>query len=140
MIPGMKSPLFRTFLGAALILSAPLIPGMTTAWAAVQYLGDGSLQNSQGGWNLPTQVTCPATNLRSYTTSGVCNDLINTTQPACQAAPDRLWNAATGVCAVVMRGDDRNNVVCAQHGGTWVTTGTCIGVWVFPNSSTYTPP
>jgi predicted CXXCH cytochrome family protein len=164
MNPGTKNSLLKTFLAAALVLSAPLTSGLGSAWAAVQYLGDGALQNSQGGWNLPTQgscpadptqttrpaclalrlnfdsVTCPATNLRSWTTNGVCNDLINTTQPQCEAAPDRLWNAATGICAVVMQGDDRNNVVCAQHQGTWVLTGACIGVWVFPNSSTYTPP
>ena len=31
--------------------------------------------------------------------TGVCNDLVNTTQTACQAATDRYWNAAASVCA-----------------------------------------
>ena len=161
---GTKNLLSRSLLFAALALAVSVLPGVGTTWGAIQYLGDGALQNSQGGWNLPTQgscpadasqvtrpgclalrlnftsVTCPLTNVRSYTTSGVCNDLINNTQLLCEAQPDRLWNSATGICAIVMQGDDRNNVVCAQHGGTWDLTGTCIGVWVFPNSSTYTPP
>ncbi len=31
-----------------------------------------------------------------------------------------------------MMDDDRNNVVCALHQGTWVTAGTCIGVGSMP--------
>ena len=54
------------------------------------------------------------------------------TEATCEAKPDRLWNAATGICAIVMQDDDRNDVVCALHSGTWVTTGTCTGAWVMP--------
>jgi len=134
------------------------------AWAAVQYLNDGALQNpSSGAWDLPAQGTCPADltmttrpdclALRlpivqasctspnySWNTSGVCNDEVNTTQPTCEAQPDRLWNSGTSTCAIVMKGDDRNNVVCALHGGVWATTGFCIGNWVMPVGSTYNPP
>jgi len=144
------------------------------AWAAVQYLDDGALQNpTSGGWDLPAQGTCPADPTQptradclalrlpivqascvapnySWNTSGVCNDLVNITQVDCEAQPDRLWNSGTSVCAIVMKGDDRNNLVCALHGGTWATTtapvtppgylGSCIGAWVMPAGSTYTPP
>lgn len=149
---------------AGLALICLLALNFGEASAAVQYLNDGARQNAAGGWDLPTQGTCPAdptkvtrpdclalrivaassgactTALGSWTTSGVCNDLVNTNQTACEARPDRLWNSGTGVCAVAMKGDDRNRVVCANHGGTWVTTGTCTGSWTFQNSSAYTPP
>ena len=147
-----------------LALAVPLGLGMEPGWAAVQYLNDGARQSAAGGWDLPTQATCTpdatkatrpeclalrivaassaacTTAQGSWTTGGVCNDLVNATQAACEARPDRLWNSGTGICAVVMKGDDRNRVVCANHGGTWVTAGTCQGAWVFPSSSTYTPP
>src|SRR5262245_20978977 len=159
------------------ILSIALLALAATwagAWAAVQYLNDGALQNpTSGGWDLPAQGTCPADLTKttradclalrlaivqascvapnySFVTSGVCNDLVNTTQAACQAQPDRLWNAATNVCAIVMLGDDRNNLVCALHGGTWALigppavpagyTGSCVGNWLMPAGSTYNPP
>jgi PKD repeat protein len=148
---------------AVLALVALLAVGGSGAWAAVQYVGDGALQNLQGGWDLPAQGTCPADPSQatrpdclalrlnlvqaacvapnySWTTSGVCNDLINTTQLTCEAQPDRMWNSGTNVCAIVMKGDDRNNVTCAIHQGTWVTTGTCIGVWVMPARTAYNPP
>jgi PKD repeat protein len=150
-------------MATALALAVSLALGGGSAWAAVQYLDDGAKQNAQGGWDLPAQGTCPADTaqvtrpdclalrivaasstactaaLGSWTTNGVCNDLVNNTQALCEAAEDRKWNAGTGVCAVVMKGDDRNNVVCALHQGTWVTTGTCIGSWTMPAGSTYTP-
>jgi predicted CXXCH cytochrome family protein len=164
MNPRMNHLLMRALIAAVILATMPALLGGTSAWAAVQFLGDGARQNSQGGWDLPTQgscpadttkltrpdclalrlnftsVTCPLTNVRAFTTSGVCNDLINNTQLLCEAQPDRLWNAGTGICAIVMHGDDRNNVVCAQHGGTFDLTGTCTGVWVLPDSSTYVPP
>ena len=147
---------------AALALAVCMALGSGSASATVQYLDDGALPNASGGWDLPPQGTCPADVSKatrpdclalrlaivqgscvapnySWTTSGVCNDLVNTTQLACEAAPDRFWNAATGVCAIVMKGDDRNNIVCALHSGTWVVTGTCTGVWVMPARTAYTP-
>lgn len=156
----------RTIGRAVLAVASVMLLGTSGVWAAVQYLNDGALQNNNGGWDVPTQGTCPTDSSKvtrpdclalrivaassavcaaapingAWTTSGVCNDLINTTQLTCEAQPDRLWNAGTGLCAVVMKGDDRNNVTCALHRGTWVTTGTCIGTWVFQNSSAYTPP
>jgi len=160
--------LVRPLVMAVLALAIPLVLGGEGAWAAVQYLGDGALQHAQGGWNLPNTGSCPADlsqttrpdclalRFSAYTTSadctaagtgganrswstGVCNDLVNNAdQATCEAQPDRKWS--NGVCAVVMLGDDRNNVVCALHGGTWVTAGTCIGTWIMPNSSTYNPP
>ncbi|MBP9823819.1 MAG: carboxypeptidase regulatory-like domain-containing protein [Thermoanaerobaculia bacterium] len=134
------------------------------AGAQVRYLDDGAIPNTEGGWDLPAQGSCSVdavnqptrpdcvalrivaanstactTALGSWTTGGVCNDLINTNQAACEAAIDRKWNAGTGVCSVVMMDDDRNNVVCAMHQGTWVTTGTCIGNWIMPARTVYTP-
>ena len=148
--------------GAVLAFGAALLLGAGTAQAGTKYVGDGAVQNSRGGWDLPKQGSCPsdltattrpdcvarrfkaassaecvalgAANAFSWTTSGVCNDLVNTTQAACNAMADRYWNSASGVCAIVMKGDDRNNVVCAKHGGTWVTTGTCTGVWLMPSA------
>lgn len=145
-------PLVALALGASLLLAGP-------AQAAVKYLADGATQNARGGWDLPKQGGCPAdpTALtrpdciaRRYTaasssactalgasgwyswSTGSCNDLVNTTEAACKAKKDRYWNAAAGVCAVVMQDDDRNAILCAQHGGTWVTTGTCTAAWVMP--------
>lgn len=154
---------------AALAFGAVLLLGAGSALAGTKYFSDGGVQNSRGGWDLPKQGACPAdatattrpdcvarrfkaanttectaagpANSVSWTTSGVCNDLVNTTQAACNAMVDRYWNAAAGVCAVVMKGDDRNDLVCAKHGGTWVTSGTCIGVWLMPSrtDSAYGP-
>lgn len=152
----------------AIALAVGLVLGAPSAWATIQFMNDGAVQNSHGGFDLPSQGTCPAGALQGYTgidirpecvalrlnivqascvspnyswtTSGVCNDLVNTTQTTCQAEPDRLWNPGTGICSVVMAYDDRNDVVCALHGGTWVTAGTCTGSWVFPPRSDYNPP
>jgi len=155
------------FLAVAVVVLPLLLPA-GSAMAAIQYLDDGALQNDRGGWDLPAQGTCPAGDANGYTgidtrpecvalrlniaqasctsgnnlswtTSGVCNDNVNTTQVACEAAEDRLWNPGTNKCSIVMFGDDRNNVVCALHGGVWETTGTCTGNWVMPNRSAYTP-
>ncbi|MFN7986300.1 MAG: PKD domain-containing protein [Thermoanaerobaculia bacterium] len=143
----------------ALVVGAALLLGSGTAQAAIKYLGDGGVQNSRGGWDLPKQGTCPAdptaktrpdcvarrfkaadsaactalgtSGWYSWST-GVCNDLANATEAACKAVTDRYWNAATSTCAIVMEDDDRNAVVCAKHGGTWVTTGQCTGGWVMP--------
>lgn len=130
----------------------------------VVLLGDGAVQNNRGGWDLPAQGTCPAGAAQGYTgidtrpecvalrlnvnpctgnysstTNGVCNDLVNNTQNLCQAAPDRLWNPSTNLCSIVMMDDDRNNLTCAKHGGTWVTTATCTGSWIMPARTAYTP-
>ncbi len=144
---------------AMLALGTALLLGAGIAQAATKYVADGGVQNSRGGFDLPKQGACPAdatatsrpdclarrfvaadsaactalTPASGYSWStGVCNDLVNTTKDACQKAVDRYWNAASGVCAIVMKGDDRNAVVCAAHGGTWVTTGACTGSWVMP--------
>lgn len=142
-----------------LVVGTALLLGSGTAEAAIKYLGDGGVQNSRGGWDLPKQGSCPAdataktrpdciarrfvakdsaactalgtSGWYSWST-GVCNDLTNATEAACKAVPDRWWNAAAGVCAIVMEDDDRNAVVCAKHGGTWVTSGACTGSWVMP--------
>jgi hypothetical protein len=148
-------------------LAVPFIFASGDAWAVVQYLNDGAVQNSQGGFNLPPQGSCPAAGTYSYTgidtrpecvalrlnviqasctgnltwtTNGVCNDLIHTTQGTCEGTPDRLWNPSTGLCSIVMLDDDRNNVSCALHQGTWVTSGTCTGNWIMPAGNTYVPP
>jgi hypothetical protein len=86
---------------------------------------------------LCTAGTSPT--VRTWST-GSCNDLVNTTQATCEAQPDRMWNAATNTCAVVMLYDDRNDVSCVLHGGTWVTTGVCTGTWVMPARTAYNPP
>ena len=159
-----KKILENTGLCTVLALTAVMLlsPGLAGA-QTIQLLGDGAVPNAAGGWDLPAQGTCPVdTNQKtrpdcvalrlnvvqtscvsptmSWTTGGVCNDLINTNQAACQAAIDRKWNAGTGVCSIVMMDDDRNNVVCAMHQGTWVTTGTCTGAWVMPTGGSYNPP
>jgi hypothetical protein len=145
-----------------LAFGAALLLGAGSAQAGTKYVGDGGVQNSRGGWDLPKQGSCPAdltattrpdcvarrfkaassaeclalgaANAFSWTTGGVCNDLVNTTQAACNAMSDRYWNAAAGVCSIVMKGDDRNALVCAKHGGTWSTTATCVGVWLMPSA------
>ncbi len=142
---------------AVLTLVACMGLGLGSAFAATQYLGDGAVPNGvTGGWDLPKQGTCPTDtnqttrpdclalrlnviqanctsgNNQSWTTSGVCNDLVNTDQTSCEAQVDRKWNSATSTCAVVLKNDDRNNIECALHGATWVTTGTCVGSWVMP--------
>jgi len=144
-----------------LTLGAALLVGAGSAQAGTKYFADGAIQNSKGGWDLPKQGSCPAdataatrpdciarrfnaadtaactalgkAGYYSWST-GVCTDTVNTTQAACQKASDRYWNA-NGVCAVVMGGkdEDRNAVGCAQHGGTWVTTGACTGSWLMPS-------
>lgn len=150
------------------VLAVFAVFGVRSARATVQFLNDGAIPNGvSGGWDLPPQGTCPAAGLNGYTgittrplcvalrlniapascvspnysntTSGVCNDLVNTTQTSCENAGDRLWNPGTTTCAVVMSDDDRNDVTCALHGGTWVTTATCIGVWVMPARTAYSP-
>jgi len=73
---------------------------------------------------------------RAWST-GVCNDLIHTNATDCTNAGDRLW--INGVCAVILSGDDRNNVACAIHQATWVTAGACIGNWVMPARTAYDP-
>jgi hypothetical protein len=114
-------------------LGAALLLGAGTAQAGVKYLGDGAIQNSRGGWDLPKQGACPADATaktrpeciaRRYTaasstactalgaagtyswSTGVCNDLVNMTQARAtrrSTAPER----GRGVCAIVMQGDDR---------------------------------
>jgi hypothetical protein len=157
-----RAPIIGTLRVAMLALAVAMLLQGGQAWAGVQYLDDGATQNLNGGWDLPAQGTCPvdltqptrpdcvalrlnvvqascvAPNM-SWNTSGVCNDMVNTTQVACNAQPDRLWNAGTSTCAIIMKGDDRNNVTCALHGGTWATSGFCIGVWVMPARTAYTP-
>lgn len=158
---------------AALALAVLLMVGSGGTWAAIQNLDDGAMQdpNGGGGWVMPDKGSCPmdpnqltrpdclAQRYPSFTTSaactaggirsfstGVCNDtdLTHQTEATCNATPGRLWS--NGVCAVTMKGYNRNKAVCTlQLGGTWVVPsvgflGTCTGTWVMPNSSTFTPP
>jgi 5-methylcytosine-specific restriction endonuclease McrA len=153
---------------ALLAFAVLIVLGTAGSWAAIQYLDDGALQSAFGGWDYPQQGSCPAdTNQKTrpdclalrfpaYTTSadctnaatgganrswstGVCNDLINSaSQAACEAVEDRKWS--NGICSIVLLGDDRNNVVCALHTGTWVTAGMCVGNWIMPARTAYTPP
>ncbi len=164
-----KKTLETTGFCTVLALAALMLLGTGIAGAqTIQYLDDGAVQNSRGGFDLPLQGYCwgdgaidtahatrplcialrmnyakdpctagTAPTVRSWST-GVCNDLINTTQLACEAQPDRLWTGApVNKCAIVMNDDDRNDVVCALHQGTWVTSGTCVGTWVMPPGSAY---
>jgi len=135
--------------------------GVATAQDNVKYFGDGAVQNSRGGWDLPKQGSCPAdltaktrpecvarrftaANTAACTalgpagqyswSTGACTDLVNTTKAACEKVADRFWNAS-GSCAIVMAEDDRNAITCAKHGGSWVTTGTCTANWVMPSRS-----
>ncbi len=134
-----KRILENTALCTVLALTALMLLGPGMAGAQVTYLGDGAIPNAAGGWDLPAQGTCPADLTKTtrpecvalrlehrsgelrrarptaWTTSGVCNDTLAHDRGACNAKPDRLWNAGTGVCAIVMMDDDRNDVVCAMH-------------------------
>ncbi len=163
MNPVTRKILENTGLTTVLALTALMLLTASIAGAQVQYLADGAIPNAAGGWDLPAQGTCPAdtnqttrpeclalrivaadsgacsTALGSWTTGGVCNDTLAASQAACEAKPDRLWNGGTAVCAIAMKDDDRNDVVCMLHNGTWVTTGTCTGSWVMPNGDAYTP-
>ncbi|MFN7975976.1 MAG: carboxypeptidase regulatory-like domain-containing protein [Acidobacteriota bacterium] len=139
-------------------LSLALALGVGMTWAqgqVLQYTRDGAYQDAtSGGWDLPKQGSCSdasattrpdcqalrlnyssqtnCTNAGHSWSTGVCNDLVNTTQSACNGAPGRFWNSATNVCAITMKGEDRNDVQCMKNGGTWVTAGACIGNWVMP--------
>ncbi len=157
-----KKILENTGLCTVLALTALmlLIPGI--AAAQVQMLGDGALQNTYGGFDLPAQGSCsvgsnpttrplclalrlvvtpPATctSLLGSSSSSLCNDLDPAVvdQATCENKGDRLWNAGAGKCAIVMSDDDRNGVVCALHGGTY--EAGCTGNWVMPNGNAYTP-
>lgn len=157
-----KKILENTGLCTVLALTALMLlsPGM--AGAQVQMLGDGALQNSYGGFDLPAQGTCPAdptmttrplcVALRlnivqascvapnySWSTGSLCNDVDPAVvdQATCESKGDRLWNAATSKCAIVMSDDDRNAVTCALHGGTY--QAGCTGAWIMPNGNAYTP-
>jgi hypothetical protein len=152
--PGLFERLLTLAFGAA------LLPGIAGA-QGIKYVSDGAVHNSRGGWDLPKQGSCPAdataktrpdcvarrfdaANSAACTalgqagwyswSTGVCTDLVNTTQAACEAAVDRHWNA-NGSCAIVMADDDRNAITCAKHGGKWVTSGTCTAAWVMPSRS-----
>jgi predicted CXXCH cytochrome family protein len=179
---------------AVLALAASLVLGGGNAWAVTEFLGDGAQQNGPtGGWDLPTQgsclndatkttrpaclalrldagaaptqATCTAASPNgAWSTSGVCNDLVHTTdatclstcnipaftdQPTCEEGGGiwvgRVWNPPnttfpSGICAIAMEEQDRNAVICARDKGNWVTSGTCVGVWVFPAASSYIPP
>ncbi len=160
-----RQPLEKTRWVTVVALLIPLILGAGAALADIQYERDGAVQNSFGGFDLPAQGTCPGAALQGYTgidtrpecvalrlnltnggtcvspnyswSTGVCNDTLATDQATCEAKVDRLWNPATGVCSVVMMDDDRNNVVCALHNGTW--TAGCTGSWVMPATTAYNP-
>lgn len=157
---------------SGLSVAALLLLGTGAASAAPLYEDDGAVQSATGGWDMPqssaglgigtcapdpTQLTRPdCEGLRlnaassgactglggSWTTGSVCNDNVNTNEAACEAAESRLWNAATNICAVTMKGYNRNEAVCLNLGGTWAagSPGTCRGSWVFPASSSYDPP
>ena len=60
-----------------------LLLGAGTAQAGIKYLGDGAVQNSRGGWDLPKQGSCPA-------------DLTAKTRPDCIA---RRFTAATSAAS-----------------------------------------
>ena len=190
-----KRPVFvEVLFTAVLALAACAVLGAGSAWAAIQFEGDGAQPNgATGGWDLPTQGSClnDVTNtmrptclaLRldagaaptsasctaaspngAWATSGVCNDLVHTSAATCvdactnsvftdQASCEegganwigRVWNPPnttfpSGICGIAMEDQDRNAVVCAKDKGNWVTSGTCVGVWVFPAASSYNPP
>lgn len=126
------------------------------------YEQDAGVQNSGGTWNLPnvgscfenaaipTRPECVAQHYPSFTTqsactsaghswsTGACEVPSATDQATCESVAGRVWT--NGICAVTMKGQNRNLVVCANDGGTWVTTGRCVGNWTMPNSNTYNPP
>ena len=153
--------------------------GAGTAFAAVQYLNDGAMQNASGGWDLPdkgmcypdnsitTRSECVATQftatypdsttcvaaLGSWVTAADsrqtfnCIDGTKTLATCVDDAPSATWPAGidrkwtNGVCALTMKGYDRNKVVCANQGGTYtLADGMCIGAWIMPNAESYTPP
>ncbi|MEO8197108.1 MAG: PKD domain-containing protein, partial [Thermoanaerobaculia bacterium] len=92
--------------------------------------------------NYATSPLCVAgvsPNVRSWSSS-LCNDVDPAVvdQTTCESKGDRLWNASTSKCAIVMSDDDRNGVVCALHGGTY--QAGCTGSWVMPNGNAYNPP
>src|SRR5262245_51860871 len=93
-----------------LVAAAGLTLSPRAGLAAIQFLGDGAQQNGvTGGWDLPAQgsclghpsatrrpdclalrldaidsATCTAAGvLGAWATSGVCNDLVNTTAESC---------------------------------------------------------
>jgi len=136
-------------------------------FAATQYMDDGAIQNPLGGWTLPDGGSCapdatlktraecaalrvaatgtPAACATGYTltTGSVCNDLVHTDAVSCAATPGRLWNAGTNVCAITLKGFDRNGVQCALLGGAYAAApapGICTGNWVMPDAETFTPP
>ncbi len=94
-----------------------------------------------------TSATCvpsgsPSNFERSWSTA-VCNDTVHVAdQGTCEGAlplGSRVWS--NGVCAIPMKGYNRNKAVCTVVlGGAWVTSGTCTGSWVMPDGPTYTPP
>lgn len=108
-----------------------------------------------------SSAVCTATPIFGAWSTSVCNDLVNNTAGtcvsscsdpdpdldtpyACEEAGDlwieRVWSAATGICAIAMEDADRNAVICAKSKGNWITSGTCVGVWAFPAASSYNPP
>ncbi len=158
-----KKILENTALCTVLALTALMLLGTGMAGAQITYLDDGAIPNNAGGWDLPAQGSCTtdlglatrpeclglrlvAASSTACTTAGgswstsVCNDTLALDATACNAKPDRYWNAGTGICAVVMQDDDRNDVVCMMHNGTWVTSGACTGTWVMPVGGAYNPP
>ena len=158
-----KKILENTGLCTVLALTALMLLSPGIAGAQVQMLGDGALQNTYGGFDLPAQGTCtvgsnpttrplclalrlvvtpPATcaTLLGSTSSSLCNDLDPAVvdQATCENKGDRFWNAGTAKCAIVMSDDDRNAVTCALHGGTYESG--CTGNWVMPTGGSYNPP
>ncbi len=93
-----------------------------------------------------TRGTCvPTGNITRSWSTGVCNDTAHNADLAtCENTlplGSRKFSAGSpNVCAIVMKGDDRNKAVCtAVYGGTWVTAGACIPAWVMPDRTQYTP-
>ncbi len=173
---------------AALAMLAVFVAAPNRGMSATQFLSDGAQPNGiTAGWDLPTQGSClnypTATNrpdclalrlnpapfdkttcqasptLGTWATSGVCNDLVNTTAGSCVSVCSnpayldrasceenhalwiaRIWNAAKSICAIAMEDADRNAVICAKSHGNWITAGSCVGTWVFPAASSYNPP
>ncbi len=158
-----KKILENTALCTVLALTAIMLIGPAMAGAQNPvYLDDGAVK-FQAGWDLPAQGTCPADPTKTtrslcvalrlviaqascvaptYSWSGtsLCNDRHSAIvdQVTCESKGDRLWNAATSRCAIVMSDDDRNGVVCALHGGTY--EAGCTGSWLMPNGNAYEPP
>ncbi len=91
----------------------------------------------------PTKTTAgTCTSPFTWTVAGVCTVPAGVDASSCTAAaPTATWTA--GVCALALTDDDRNNVVCTQQGGTWVTytspAGTCTGSWVARDRNVFTP-